>query len=719
VPTLFQAARSADPAYHALVIGVSQYRHLAGGRGPLSDDPLAQGLGQLSAAATSAARVALWIRDHFDPPTAGKGSIRLLVSPSPGEVLPDHISAPPATTDEVSTALFEWRRDVRADEDNVALLYVAGHGIQTSMEGGILLLEDFGRPFALTPLAGAVDIESVRRGIVSDPNLPDTHTPKLQFYFYDACRVIPPATENYFVLNAGITLEVPRTKRLPKASLVSFGARSQSSAFADPKLRSTLFSRALLDCLNSRAQVHTDGRTVRYSELQPALEESVLELADFYDEDQEATFGGGGSSTVAVHRRPDRGVFGTDMEARAQGTRSVRFDIHPSLPVLARAADVVIGEPGNGDDGIDMPIGRGFEAVVPLPWGGEYIEHFDVEPGDGEVHVPVHVPLGRLESPPSRRTRRFRAASLDVATISQGIRFLQWDGIGFVPHVSPPYMSNPRPAELGEVTIKVALSDKSFRAMEGLSYINDDNFEEIHPDPTSVFFQIESGYGESSIVALPLGTGSGRECEVTIHSKRGQLAVSARPNFGRTSVVAGYLHTGRADRALVAMGDDAAELLRGKIEDPIGAAIGGYALLKLNRLDRMHDWPENLARWFRWLPDGAVIAGAVAARRGERNMALRWFERASRRGIPIFSEGLSLLSTDIRALVRGPGTRRADFDLGDRDPSWDDRDGLPPDWRARRGRLAAAGAVARVANLSLSADQSALCTTLRFDRRIR
>ena len=54
------------------------------------------------------------------------------------------------------------------------------------------------------------------------------------------------------------------------------------------------------------------------------------------------------------------------------------------------------------------------------------------------------------------------------------------------------------------------------------------------------------------------------------------------------------------------MARSAEALLQGKVANPVGAALGGYALLRLNELDRLHDWPDNLAAWFAWLPDGAV-----------------------------------------------------------------------------------------------------------------
>ena len=102
-----RAAAADEACVHALVIGVSQYDHLAGGSGPLTTSPLLGGIGQLSAAATSAARVATWLRDNFTYPEVNLGSVRLLASPSPGEVpLPGGFIPRPATYDEVKNAVY-------------------------------------------------------------------------------------------------------------------------------------------------------------------------------------------------------------------------------------------------------------------------------------------------------------------------------------------------------------------------------------------------------------------------------------------------------------------------------------------------------------------------------------------------------------------------------------------------------------------------------------
>jgi hypothetical protein len=100
-------------------------------------------------------------------------------------------------------------------------------------------------------------------------------------------------------------------------------------------------------------------------------------------------------------------------------------------------------------------------------------------------------------------------------------------------------------------------------------------------------------------------------------------------------------------------------LLKVKREQPIAAAVGAYALLRLGELERLHDWSENLMNWFEWLPDGAAVRGEHLARTGEHKKALRAFCELVRRGLPYFSDGLSYAVDRLR-LYRGIGEKHFD-----------------------------------------------------------
>jgi hypothetical protein len=94
--------------------------------------------------------------------------------------------------------------------------------------------------------------------------------------------------------------------------------------------------------------------------------------------------------------------------------------------------------------------------------------------------------------------------------------------------------------------------------------------------------------------------------------------------------------------------DDAHDTLQDKVANPVAAALGGYVLLRIGDLKRLHNWPENLCNWFTTLADGAIIAGELAARKGESRKARKFFLEACRRGLPVFSAGFRMLTARMR-----------------------------------------------------------------------
>jgi len=100
-------------------------------------------------------------------------------------------------------------------------------------------------------------------------------------------------------------------------------------------------------------------------------------------------------------------------------------------------------------------------------------------------------------------------------------------------------------------------------------------------------------------------------------------------------------------RALISVAD-AEELLLYKRRDPPSAAIGGYYILKAGELDRLHDWANNLANWFPWLPDGAIIHAWQLIKTNNHSLRdyMKIKERlleAYGRGVPVYTEGVRLL----------------------------------------------------------------------------
>ena len=110
-----------------------------------------------------------------------------------------------------------------------------------------------------------------------------------------------------------------------------------------------------------------------------------------------------------------------------------------------------------------------------------------------------------------------------------------------------------------------------------------------------------------------------------------------------------YIVNGRLDQARI-VGPDAVaqarEMFQHKRQNPAGAAVAGYYLLRIGKVDSVGDWAANFAEWFPWLPDAQIIHAWQLLRRPdvpERDVARSRLLAASRELPPHYSEGLRLL----------------------------------------------------------------------------
>lgn len=113
----------------------------------------------------------------------------------------------------------------------------------------------------------------------------------------------------------------------------------------------------------------------------------------------------------------------------------------------------------------------------------------------------------------------------------------------------------------------------------------------------------------------------------------------------------------------------AEQLLYAKMADATAAAVGGYFLLRIRDLSKLHDWASNLANWIDWMADGPVIhawqllAGADTLPEGREARTAEARARllqASARGFPLYTEGLRLLRDGLLGLHRSAGGRDAE-----------------------------------------------------------
>jgi len=191
-----RAALGAKPGLHAVLIGISDYAYLSGPDEPAGDGFAA--LQKLDFTAISAFKLhdKLIELDGLGRLSRPLKTVRLLIAPSPVEAAADPrlvawTGASP-TWAGIRRALREWRADVGAGRNEMALFYFGGHGIRRSLEESILLAQDFGDPDG-TALEKAFRFSNVRNAMVPSPEFPDIG--RDQFYFVDACRDKPPALD--------------------------------------------------------------------------------------------------------------------------------------------------------------------------------------------------------------------------------------------------------------------------------------------------------------------------------------------------------------------------------------------------------------------------------------------------------------------------------------------------------------------------------------------
>jgi hypothetical protein len=240
-----KAAIGANPGVHALIIGVSEYPHLAGGQQPVADP---WGMDQLTSTASTAHEVFEWLKGARLPlPLA---TCRVLLSPSPSE---PHLKgiAEHATFANVFNDAQAWRADANSDPANITFFYFAGHGVQRTKEDAVLCLHDFRAPPATAPaLRHAIDVATLSGGMSPSPT--QDSIARTQFYFVDACRVQPEQLKRFDDPKTGQLWDLESGGQDDRSAPVFFASVSNHVAAASPGGQ-TLFGQALLDCFKGGA----------------------------------------------------------------------------------------------------------------------------------------------------------------------------------------------------------------------------------------------------------------------------------------------------------------------------------------------------------------------------------------------------------------------------------------------------------------------------------
>jgi hypothetical protein len=172
---------STVPGTHALVIGIGEYPHLAGG---LAQAAFTDGMRQLSSPPVSARAFANWMIQDYYFPSKQLASLSLLLS----EAVPQQFENPKtgqsydvgvAEIGLILTAIERWKTRGDSSPDNRLIFYFCGHGISES-DDVALLAADFNGD-GNNPLNQALDLRKLMLGLAKCKA-------SEQVFFIDACR---------------------------------------------------------------------------------------------------------------------------------------------------------------------------------------------------------------------------------------------------------------------------------------------------------------------------------------------------------------------------------------------------------------------------------------------------------------------------------------------------------------------------------------------------
>lgn len=198
--------------------------------------------------------------------------------------------------------------------------------------------------------------------------------------------------------------------------------------------------------------------------------------------------------------------------------------------------------------------------------------------------------------------------------------------------------------------------------------VSDNCFGFILHAGVRVAIEVKKREAPPRVVAFP-GFAKSHEFSLSLRNSAGQPrilpAISARVHDASLQALLDLLartdnpsaeglfeETERFDR-------DAQSYLLAKTEDPFAATAAAYLLVRHRRLDLLHNWTFNLARWNPTLPDASIILGwhlLLSANEGNQReasqRALGHFQEAISLGFPVFDEGLSLIEQGLRFVGR-------------------------------------------------------------------
>ena len=226
---------------HILIIGVGHYPYLQGGSQEKQQLDGLNGLKQLTSTVESAIglfntamelhRKSAWIKPL--------GSVDLLISrPLPGETGFD-----PPTHRNIQRAYFDWKTRCEKNEDNTAIFFFAGHGMERGNH--LLLLEDFGE-IPANPWSGAFELDRTRLAF-------QRANVNTQCFFIDSCREVNSVLTRFDVVVAPFEMPNIRASECQFDLTIKGTARNLSAYGLQNQV--SFFTQSLIKALEGYASV--------------------------------------------------------------------------------------------------------------------------------------------------------------------------------------------------------------------------------------------------------------------------------------------------------------------------------------------------------------------------------------------------------------------------------------------------------------------------------
>ena len=274
-----------QPGIHALIAGVSFYKHLPGGDPNATPAKEDLGLLQLDSTARSAHAVSQWLvtADQEKRLPLPLATLRMVLSPSPAET--GLTAVDPCTWEDFAREAGAWRQSASHNPADMTFFYYSGHGVQLPPRRSIILMSDYGAPSGGGELDRAVDMQHVFDGMGPPADVGKT-VARTQLYFVDACRSTVPQLPDLEWDSVRKIWRTPPVGADDRTFPIFFGAIPGAAANAIPE-KQTLFSMALIDCLNRLGAVGPEGADARWRvtshSLNDALEVAIRQLNKKYE----------------------------------------------------------------------------------------------------------------------------------------------------------------------------------------------------------------------------------------------------------------------------------------------------------------------------------------------------------------------------------------------------------------------------------------------------